>query len=113
VDWLATLRGRLGRAHDRTLYYAHLGLAFAPVHIAIDFPPGFAGTDRWRAGGAAGVGVEHAFSNNLTFKVEWLYIGMELFRCPVGLCDVAATAPDGTDVRVSANILRLGINRKF
>jgi outer membrane immunogenic protein len=105
IDWLATLRGRLGKAHGRTLYYAHAGIAFAPVAVTFAGPGVFRGTDRWRAGFAGGLGVEHAFRDNLSAKIEWLYVGLEHFVCRSPACG-------GVDAHIDprANIVRLGLN---
>jgi outer membrane immunogenic protein len=102
IDWLATIRGRLGKAHGRTLYYGHLGVAFAAVDIDVS---GFPGTERWRAGGVGGLGVEHAFRDNLSFKFEWMYTFIGRFRCDAPTCGGDRVYGD-----VQVNILRAGLN---
>src|SRR5208282_2667724 len=70
-DWLGTARGRLGFAADRVLFYGTGGAAFGNVQATV--PPPGGGTDTsteigWTAGG----GVEVAFAQNWTAKVEYL-----------------------------------------
>ena len=112
VDWLATLRGRLGLAFDHVLIYGTGGVAFADVKDAVDlsaFPlssslsPG-SGVTGWTAGG----GIEYAFAQHWTAKVEYLHVGF----------------PDRTAIQPvfpgyvfqfkdSLDIGRVGINYKF
>jgi outer membrane immunogenic protein len=100
VNWLATIRGRLGKAHGRTLYYGHLGIAFAGV----DVQTAAGNNDRWRAGGVAGLGVEHAFRDNLSVKLEWMYAFIGRFRCDAG----CGSVPVNGDIQL--NIIRAGLN---
>jgi outer membrane immunogenic protein len=60
-DWFGTVRARAGVAFDRALVYATGGFAFADD----------------RAGWTLGGGLEYAFTNNLTAKVEGLYVNLE------------------------------------
>jgi outer membrane immunogenic protein len=60
-DWFGTVRARAGVAFDRALVYATGGFAFA------DDATG------WTVGG----GLEYAFTNNLSAKVEGLYVSLD------------------------------------
>jgi outer membrane immunogenic protein len=60
-DWFGTVRARAGVAFDRALVYATGGFAFADD----------------RAGWTLGGGLEYAFTNNLTGKIEGLYVNLE------------------------------------
>jgi outer membrane immunogenic protein len=104
IDWLATIRGRIGFAHERLLFYSTVGLAFAPVTFAPTAQPGMT---RTQPGVAAGLGLEAAFLNNWSIKGEWLYIGLETFNCPVANCTPAR------NVSFNANVFRVGLNRHF
>lgn len=59
-DWFGTVRARAGVAIDRALVYATGGFAYADD------------TGGWTVGG----GLEYAFTNNLTGKVEGLYVNL-------------------------------------
>src|SRR3712207_5390474 len=60
-DWFGTVRARAGVAFDRALVYATGGFAFADD------------ANGWTVGG----GVEYAFTNNLSAKIEGLYVNLE------------------------------------
>jgi outer membrane immunogenic protein len=66
-DYFGTVRGRLGVAFDRFMVYGTGGFAYGDV--------GPFGTDGigWTAGG----GVEYAFTNNITAKVEGLLVSLD------------------------------------
>ena len=83
ATWLATVRGRLGVAFDRTLLYATGGVAFGELKTTDTFCgfgclPAFVALGAFssvsasttRTGWTAGVGVEHAIANNWSVKVE-------------------------------------------
>jgi outer membrane immunogenic protein len=106
LDWLATLRGRLGFSFDRALVYGTGGFAFGDTNYRVD-SGGVAGSNSdLSTGYAVGAGVEWAFTNNLTAKAEWLYydLGRDTVRDGTGL-----------DHRVEndGNLGRLGVNVKF
>jgi opacity protein-like surface antigen len=95
---------RLGYAADRVLFLWH----------------------RWRrprrriqrttkGGWTAGAGVEAAFGENLTARIEYLYL-----RLQSGSCTIAATcgvdiggAPRNDTVKFSTSVIRLGVDYKF
>jgi outer membrane immunogenic protein len=116
IEWLATLRGRVGIAYDRTLLYATGGLAWGK-----DF--GFANSvivtgDRasasgMRTGWAAGGGLEHAVTDNLSIKAEYLYVDLGDDRRE----SAASTFPPGLVLRADSDIhlhvIRAGLNYRF
>ena len=57
-DWFGTVRARAGVAFDRALVYATGGFAYGD------------GNGGWTLGG----GLEYAFTNNLSAKIEGLYV---------------------------------------
>lgn len=78
VDWLATVRGRVGITMSPTLLYFTGGVAFAGVKSGwTDNDPAPANDaiflDETRVGWVAGGGIEHAFARNWTVRVEGLY----------------------------------------
>jgi outer membrane immunogenic protein len=86
IDWLATLRGRLGYAWDRVMPYATAGLAIAEV----DTP--FSGSGGTETGWTAGGGIEVAVSETISLRGEYLHF------------DVAD---------IDGDIVRAGINFRF
>lgn len=67
LDWLGSFRGRVGIASDRTLFYLTGGLAYADLTTA---GPGLSSSD-WRTGWTLGGGIEHAFTPNMTARIEY------------------------------------------
>lgn len=66
IDYLATIRGRLGYAAGPTLFYATGGVAF------IGFDDAFSDDDS-ETGWTAGLGLEHKLRENVSLGVEGLY----------------------------------------
>lgn len=91
INWLASVRGRLGYASNNWLLYATGGVAFgdfdhnAQVHCVVTgvsfcFPTGQdirAGFNDTRVGAVAGAGFEFKPASNWTFGLEYLYYHFE------------------------------------
>ena len=79
VDWLATVRGRLGIAMSPTLLYVTGGAAFGGVKSSWtdnDLPPSTRVTlssDKTKLGWVLGAGIERAFGDRWTARAEVLY----------------------------------------
>lgn len=75
--WFSTLRARLGYAADRVLFYGTAGGALG------DVAPGQSGNFQriTKGGWAAGAGVEAAFTENLTARIEYLYLRLGNATC--------------------------------
>ena len=86
-DWFGTVRARAGVAFDRALIYATGGFAFA------DDATG------WTVGG----GLEYAFTNNLSAKVEGLYVNLD--QDDSGIFAIDSDAEFG--------VVRAGLNFRF
>jgi outer membrane immunogenic protein len=112
-DWFGTVRARAGVAFDRALIYATGGWAF---------------TDN-RSGWVVGGGIEYAFTNNLTVKLEGLYVNLDNNNNNNGCCfgnGIVGVSNTGAAI-TQANfgffgnnrnnddffIVRAGINYKF
>jgi outer membrane immunogenic protein len=106
--WLATLRGRVGYALDRVLFYGTAGAAFGNVQTGLNPPATF--DSAIEAGWTVGGGVEFAITPNWTAKVEYLFVNLGNGACTtVGNCGGAA----GSVVSFNENIVRAGVNFKF
>lgn len=109
VSGLATLRGRLGVAMDHTLVYATGGGALAWLKnqfldTGLVTPTANRGSPAW--GWALGAGVEHAFGNAWSAKIEYIYTGFPTER----VTNAAGYVYDFTD---SVSVVRAGINYHF
>jgi outer membrane immunogenic protein len=87
-DWFGTVRARAGVAFGQALIYATGGFAFADDSTG------------WTAGG----GVEYAFTNNLSLKVEGLYVNLE---------NDDDFDFDGFDGETDFGVIRAGLNFRF
>lgn len=114
VNWLASVRGRLGVAGNgnRTLFYATAGGAWADidfqaVNVATGVPFGTQFNER-HFGWVAGAGIEHAFTPNMTARIEYLYYGFDGITAPAGTLGGGAAALDP-----AVQTVRFGLNFKF
>jgi len=109
VNWLASVRGRLGVAGNgnRTLFYATAGGAWADVDYS-STAPGTTGFSDRQFGWVAGGGIEHMLTPNMSARVEYLYYGFDSVTAPAGTLSGGATALDP-----SMQTVRLGLNVKF
>jgi outer membrane immunogenic protein len=116
ADIVGTIALRLGYAVDRTLFYAKGGAAFAHDHHWGQTNLGGGTsleTDKYlRWGWTVGGGIEYAFTNNWSGKIEYNY--MDLGRKEVPLCTVGVP---GDCINVSfkqhINVVKVGINYRF
>jgi outer membrane immunogenic protein len=114
IDWFGTVRARAGVAFDRLLVYATGGFAFGGGDNGAC--AGLIGCENdWNSGWTAGGGVEWAFTNNLTVKLEGLYVDVDAgdngsapFFNPVTNTLFLNSADDN-----SFGIVRAGVNFKF
>lgn len=116
-DWLATLRGRVGYAFDRVLLYGTAGGAAGSVKTTFtDTTVGFsASSSSTEFGWTAGAGVEFALTDNITAKLEYLFVDLSngTFSCAAGVCTGAGGPALSIPVSFDASLVRAGLNFKF
>lgn len=122
LEWLGTIRGRLGYApSNQWLFYFTGGMAFGQVgyNLAFAFPgsndfQGISAT-RTEVGWTVGVGTEWAFTNSWSVKAEYLYVDLgnsAFVSFPAGRA--ANLATNLTEAfQNHYNIVRVGLNYKF
>jgi outer membrane immunogenic protein len=78
-DWFATIRARAGLVSDQTLFYITGGVAFLDASYELtDLSFGASeGDDDVLVGWTIGGGVEYAFSEDWSAKIEYLYADFE------------------------------------
>jgi outer membrane immunogenic protein len=114
VNWLASVRGRLGVTGNanRTLFYVTAGGAWAEIdYKAVNTATGAAfgtGFSDRHFGWVAGAGIEHMFTPNMSARVEYLYYGFDSVTAPAGTIGAGAAALDPT-----IRAVRFGLNFKF
>lgn len=104
IDWIGSLRGRVGYAWDRLLIYGTGGLAFAGVEADAD---GLINDSQTHIGWTVGAGAEYAFANNWTTRLEYRYA--DFGDQDYTLQPVAFDA--NYDIKVHA--VRVGLTYKF
>ena len=108
TPWFATLRGRVGMAFNRTLVYGAAGGAAGELRSIAAIPTGTSNTTvtygTWTAGG----GVEYGITDNLSARLEYLYLDK-------GHIATSVIGPPATTItsRVQDNLVRAGLNYRF
>ena len=110
IDWLGSVRGRIGFAADSTLFYLTGGLAYGGVSIdrsaGAGFAP-FASSTGLNTGWTLGGGIEHAFSRNITARIEYRYTDLG----SVSWTNSAVGVADHSEVTHHA--IRAGLSFRF
>ena len=74
TDYLASLRGRVGYAFDRTLIFATGGVAFTNMSAeATSLIVASLNVDKNYTGWTVGAGAEYAFTDNWIGRIEYRY----------------------------------------
>lgn len=108
IDYIATLRGRVGYTFDHWLLYGTGGVAWSQARFLET--PGVANDQdkllRTRAGWVVGAGAEVAIAPDWTARLEYLYDSFG---------NVTAAFPSGTQYssNVDIHMLRVGLNYKL
>jgi len=120
VRGLGTFAGRMGFALDRLLVYGKAGGAWAndlynaPTTATDPFnglaAPTFAGNEtRW--GWMAGAGVEYAFYDNWSAKIEYNYLGFR--HTSLQFTDATGLVFQNIDIQQQIHIVKAGINYRW
>lgn len=112
VNWLATVVGRYGLTFGNTLVYGMAGAAWADIDTDVSFMgmPFLTGSTT-RVGWTGGFGIEHAFSSQLTARIEYAHIAFGSRTQDLIVCGCSATLPDRMDLTIDT--IRLGVNLKL
>jgi outer membrane immunogenic protein len=102
LQWLGTVRGRVGIAFDRFLPYVTGGVAVGDVKGTVTTPVTILSGTNTQTGWTLGAGVEYAFTPSLSGKAEYLYV------------DLGSSSPvAGDTVDVKSHVVRGGLNWRF
>ncbi|SEM33042.1 outer membrane protein [Bradyrhizobium sp. OK095] len=136
LDWFGTVRGRLGVAvTPRVLFYGTGGLAYGRVStsgsvsaINVSGSPGSGdnlaftpvaanfNSSTVKVGWSAGAGIEGAFADNWSAKLEYLYVDLGTVSGSLATPVIALSGAPlivGYRSHVTDNILRFGVNYRF
>jgi high affinity Mn2+ porin len=107
LDYIGTVRGRIGYAFGRFMPYVTGGFAWGHAHIAINDGSGGA-PGGYQPGWTAGLGLEFAVSGNWTAKLEYDYV--ELARQSY---DLSTFGLPGLNVEPRLHLAKVGLNYQF
>jgi outer membrane immunogenic protein len=102
--WLGTIRGRAGFAADRILFYGTAGGAYGEIQ---ESGAGLTTNNFNRFGWTAGAGLEGALTDNLTARIEYLYVDLGSGSCSL-VCFGTTT-----NVSFKTSLVRAGLDFKF
>lgn len=113
INYLASVRGRLGYAFDRFLVYGTGGVGFGDVDYNIRPNVGgggrFRGSSDTQVGWVAGGGVELGFWRNWSVKGEYNHFDLGTQNTSIG--DLSNLTR--TDVDLKVDTVKFGINYRF
>jgi outer membrane immunogenic protein len=110
MKYLGTVRGRLGVAQDRVLFYVTGGFAWAKVDATMTVVGAGTGSDTMNlTGWTAGGGIEYAFAPNWTVRAEYLYVDFSKESTSVNIGGFPFT--DTADKNL--NVVRFAVNYKM
>jgi outer membrane immunogenic protein len=117
IKSFGTLRARAGLAFDRTLVYVTAGVGWLNRNVSLICPIphecsrfGFE-VSKTKAGLAAGAGVEWAIWDNLSAKLEYLFIGVPTAN---QIPDIKPQGDyDNFNVSSNLHVVRVGLNWRF
>jgi outer membrane immunogenic protein len=105
LDWLGTFRGRVGYAMNTVMPYITGGFAMGGGTRTTSI--GSQSATATQTGYVLGAGIEWAFAQNWTAKLEYQYVslGAQTYNF--------SSPPPSPGVSMSSSIIRVGLNRKF
>jgi outer membrane immunogenic protein len=105
--WLGTTRARLGYAEDRVLFYGTVGAAYGDVTATANGVSNSSTEFGWTAGG----GVEAAFADNWTARIEYLFVDLRDSSCTTACGTGGGFSPQS--VSFDESLIRAGVDFKF
>lgn len=125
-DWFGLIAGRVGYAWDRTLIYGKGGVVFTRAEatvtdtcVGVGTPAAPCGPLTIRATGSSkevsavyGGGIEHAFANNWSAKIEYLFWDLDHKFLATGVASNGATY-SWAHAFTGMHTVKLGINYIF
>lgn len=110
LDWLGSMRGRIGMTTGSSLIYLTGGLAYGSISVdqhGATALTAFASDSQMKTGWTAGGGIEHAFAPKLSVRLEYRYLdlGTLVYTNPtLGMRETS---------ELTAHTMRAGLSFKF
>jgi high affinity Mn2+ porin len=113
LDYVGTVRGRIGYAFGRWMPYGTGGFAWGHTHVNINEDPRnvtdiVATVGHYQAGWTAGLGLEYAVSGNWSAKLEYDHVDLSRQTYDLSGFGLPAVA---VDPRI--DVVKLGLNYRF
>jgi high affinity Mn2+ porin len=113
LDYVGTLRGRVGYAFGRWMPYVAGGFAWGHTHVNINNDPAntsdiVSSVGHYQTGWTAGIGLEFAVSGNWSARLEYDHV--DLSRQTY---DLSAFGMPGVNVDPRIDLFKLGLNYRF
>jgi outer membrane immunogenic protein len=123
LEYLGTVRGRVGYAYDRVLFYATGGFAYGQSDHSVNMLGAASAGDlqfsgrnsQLKTGYAVGAGVEYAVTTNWTVRGEYLFYDLGSDTVDVAVIPGSGGAGTGynSHYKDDGHILRVGFNYKI
>jgi outer membrane immunogenic protein len=111
IDMVGTVAGRLGVAFDRLLVYGKAGGAWTDDSYNLTTAGLSFNASETRWGWVLGAGIEYAFADAWSWKVEYDYLG--LGTRGVRFTDTTGFFNVDTNIREQMHVVKTGINYRF
>lgn len=107
LDWLSTIRARLGFIHEDFLFFVTGGVAMGGLEAEVfGFGPSRPDLDKTAFGYSIGGGAEWAVTDRMTVKAEYLYVDLANE-------DLSFSISGFDSVGLETNLVRFGVNWQF
>jgi len=104
INWIGTVRGRVGAAYDRWFFYGTAGGGEGKFSANLSSPFGSLNVSQTHAVWAAGAGLEVGINDYLTARIEYLYFATG---------DMSSFGGFPITVNVQDNVIRGGLNLRL
>jgi outer membrane immunogenic protein len=113
TNWIGSVAGRLGYASDRWLVYVKGGPAWADdkYQLTSNTYLGTYDASEWRSGWTLGGGLEWAFADNWSAKLEYDYY--DFGNRVLQFDSEAGYTPSGESVKQQIQVLKVGVDYHF
>lgn len=105
INGFGTIRGRIGYAWDRAMIYGTGGVAFTRTELSLTNGVTTISDKDWSTGWTLGAGLEYAFWNRWSAKLEYLYV--DAGDTTLTLAGVPVTGD------YNFSVVRAGLNYRF
>jgi outer membrane immunogenic protein len=109
IPWIGTLRGRVGYAFDRILLYVTAGGAATQLVSTVNVAGTTANTTFTHGAWTAGGGLEAAITEDLSARVEYLYVDTG----NINVAQVVGAPVVTVTGRLQDNLVRVGVNYRL